>query len=406
MKVEYTRENSGSYMELSDFDIEDSFEMKMLRNNKPERLLDMFFRQINNKYKYYYNITGKSNIAETYSKRKMTGEELFSLTDSISLAINEMKKYMLNENGLRLEPELIYKDIYESRFYLTYFFDDTGSLWDGLKSLFEYIIGIIDHSDNEAVTYGYGIYKRLCTKETSIDNLFKFERRSEAKEYEVVTETFVQEDVLPEIRKEENEVTDYTKIYMVYSVFICLGILEIIMLVMALSDGARPKILPRKLCAVMIAVIALIAYGLYTWFKKNKQGLVRLVTKEVVLPYEKEHVRIILPEKREESRTVVLNRDDDKPMLKWQENGIMKQYTVEDNTVVGSSKEYADCVINNPGVSRAHIKFIKEDNGYLLKDLNSTNGTALNNNMIAAYQLVPVKRGDIINIGNLDILFH
>ena len=227
MKVEYTRENSGSYMELSDFDIEDSFEMKMLRNNKPERLLDMFFRQINNKYKYYYNITGKSNIAETYSKRKMTGEELFSLTDSISLAINEMKKYMLNENGLRLEPELIYKDIYESRFYLTYFFDDTGSLWDGLKSLFEYIIGIIDHSDNEAVTYGYGIYKRLCTKETSIDNLFKFERRSEAKEYEVVTETFVQEDVLPEIRKEENEVTDYTKIYMVYSVFICLGILEI-----------------------------------------------------------------------------------------------------------------------------------------------------------------------------------
>ena len=73
---------------------------------------------------------------------------------------------------------------------------------------------------------------------------------------------------------------------------------------------------------------------------------------------------------------------------------------------MGSSKEYADCVINNPGVSRAHINFIKEDNGYLLKDLNSTNGTALNNNMIAAYQLVPVKRGDIINIGNLDILLY
>lgn len=38
-----------------------------------------------------------------------------------------------------------------------------------------YMITVVAHIDNEAVTIAYGIYKRLCTNVTSIEELFKIE---------------------------------------------------------------------------------------------------------------------------------------------------------------------------------------------------------------------------------------
>ena len=51
-------------------------------------------------------------------------------------------------------------------------------------------------------------------------------------------------------------------------------------------------------------------------------------------------------------------------------------------------------------------KIIKEDSVYYIKDLNSTNGTRVNGELLATYRLMPLSVNDRITVGNIDLIFH
>ncbi|MEM6283910.1 MAG: FHA domain-containing protein, partial [Chloroflexota bacterium] len=53
------------------------------------------------------------------------------------------------------------------------------------------------------------------------------------------------------------------------------------------------------------------------------------------------------------------------------------------------------------GVSRKHIALRAYKNHLVVRDLNSTNGTAINENRLAAHVDVPLKTGDVLQIGKL-----
>lgn len=211
MEINFKRENSGSYMEICGEPETDSFEMKMMCSNNITGFLPVSVRQINNKAIYMYNITGKNNIRECYAKDKISGRNLYSLIECLKNILKQTENYILNEAGLRLAPEYIYKDINSDTYYFTYFPEEGRTLWEELKELFEFIITVVAHTDNEAVTIAYGIYKRLCTNVTSIEELFKIEHTQEPEKYEVKTETTVQKEIIPEVREEEKEVEDKLK---------------------------------------------------------------------------------------------------------------------------------------------------------------------------------------------------
>lgn len=62
-----------------------------------------------------------------------------------------------------------------------------------------------------------------------------------------------------------------------------------------------------------------------------------------------------------------------------------------------------DIVIDNAAVSGKHARIIPEGDAYFVKDLNSTNGTFVNNKMIASRML---HGGDIITIGKHELVFQ
>jgi len=68
---------------------------------------------------------------------------------------------------------------------------------------------------------------------------------------------------------------------------------------------------------------------------------------------------------------------------------------------VGRTGGYSDRVIEDEGVSRMHVRFSRGDQGELLmRDLNSTNGTWLNGNLLEPEACVRVRRGDEVRIGD------
>lgn len=72
-----------------------------------------------------------------------------------------------------------------------------------------------------------------------------------------------------------------------------------------------------------------------------------------------------------------------------------------DTTIIG--REKGDIIINDPEVSSSHCQIQQIDNDYHLFDMNSTNGTYVNNNRIVKARL---KNNDIIKIGSSILQFN
>lgn len=58
------------------------------------------------------------------------------------------------------------------------------------------------------------------------------------------------------------------------------------------------------------------------------------------------------------------------------------------------------------GVSRQHARMLRGTSGWVLEDLESTNGTFLNGKQISPRQQVRVRTGDIVRFGTLTLIFY
>ena len=58
------------------------------------------------------------------------------------------------------------------------------------------------------------------------------------------------------------------------------------------------------------------------------------------------------------------------------------------------------------GVSRSHARLLRYPEGWVLEDLNSTNGTFVNQVQLTPGQPVRVRTGDVIRCGQLLLTFH
>ncbi|HAJ78582.1 MAG TPA: hypothetical protein DCO75_02325 [Fibrobacteres bacterium] len=85
-------------------------------------------------------------------------------------------------------------------------------------------------------------------------------------------------------------------------------------------------------------------------------------------------------------------------------NKVIKTYEIEDQLIsIGRLPENKIC-ISNMGISRRHAKIERDTNSnIILSDLNSLNGTFVNNKKVSKTVLSP---GDVITIGKYTIVFE
>ncbi len=69
---------------------------------------------------------------------------------------------------------------------------------------------------------------------------------------------------------------------------------------------------------------------------------------------------------------------------------------VQDVVVLGRSKE-ADVLLDDPYASEFHMRLVAQENGIVLHDLGSTNGTYVNGRRITAP--TTLRRGDNVQVG-------
>lgn len=66
--------------------------------------------------------------------------------------------------------------------------------------------------------------------------------------------------------------------------------------------------------------------------------------------------------------------------------------------IIGKSKDLSDFCLDAPGVSRLHLRIDEKENGYTVTDLNSTNGTQVDQKMLQANESCTLSEGEVVKI--------
>ena len=78
------------------------------------------------------------------------------------------------------------------------------------------------------------------------------------------------------------------------------------------------------------------------------------------------------------------------------------EFELEQNSIViGKMEEKVDVVIKDPSVSRIHAKCEREGDRFFIEDLNTTNGTYLDNKRMVPYKMEEIFDGSRIRFGQV-----
>lgn len=94
------------------------------------------------------------------------------------------------------------------------------------------------------------------------------------------------------------------------------------------------------------------------------------------------------------------------PYLIRENNGEIIQI-LQDSFKIGSHQSSNDYTVSdNQAISRNHAEIIKDEEGFFIKDFNSTNKTYVNGNAITPHVKVKIQTGMILKLANENFIFY
>ena len=109
------------------------------------------------------------------------------------------------------------------------------------------------------------------------------------------------------------------------------------------------------------------------------------------------------------SRTVYMGEQSAMREIKHRlltEEGSLIATLDQEAYTIGKKRGEADLVLEDLSISRLHARIVKEEDGYYLEDMNSTNGTFKNGLRMQPYEKRKLEEGDEITFGKRTLIYR
>lgn len=438
MVVEYMRSLQKNHMIIKEIkeeivEREEEFCVRMLEKNTIDNIVYCEERIINGEKHLYYDITSKQSFDNIYIKATMSysqvREFLLNIIDTIEMA----SEYLLNVNDFILKAEYIYLDLKSRDANLCYLSGYHMDIKEQMGDLMEHMMNRVDYKDRQAVALVYDLYG-ICKedsytfahlKQTILSSNKKDVTQERKQEVSEKASNKVSNKVKIPVMKEktigEEEVLYYPiKNHIIAAVGIIGGIF---ILVIGSYSGLIYNSLGKgidyvRLFLLLIILLSLEGYLMkHLWDKKNKVS--KIITKEEYIeaieqpasPQAAPYKPMPSKEKSEEDEynpTCLLSdiEEDIERESSYYLKAVKKDvyetiHIKEFPYFIGKVKKQMDYCLDYQGVSRYHAKITREDDKCYITDLNSTNGTCLNNDLIQPYEPIEIKEGDQVTLANI-----
>ena len=361
MKIEYVRNMQFGYMRLELTNPLSKTEEAMLEQNVIEGILPVRRQQENDKYLLRYDITGKQALDGMLENAQADEKLLKNLLVGIYVAVKQLEKYLLHQDGLSLSPETIFFDYKTETMHFCYFPGEEEPLQVRFVKLMEYMLAKTDHKNILAVQLAYGIYE------------------------EIQKPSFCMEDLQNYLQEKSVRSPDYAE---------PIG-------VEAEGTGKEESVRLQKRVPINVVARKYMQKAewkeqIMAWVKEKIQKLSKRKRAEEAVIFETEAIGM------ETAATTILNAGEDrtKGCLKYEGSNFLPDIPIAQVPFVIGSAGDCDGVIRHPNISRYHAKITYRDNTYFIEDLNSTNGTRVNGGLLSYKTKISLEKNSNIYFAN------
>jgi len=372
-------------------------------------LLECSLRYINSDAFLYYNISSKQNLSQIMNKKKVDRQWLKDFAWNLNYVRQEINRFLLDDANIIWEPEKIYRDLDENRWSFIYYPYYNGD--NGFSRFLEFMIEKLDYDDDKLVECAYRIYenyenfgdtylrekiyedikwldnkrnrKKEKVNDSNIENVSNPEDETEVPgdEIESVFADSQNDEKTTEISG-ETESDDEKAIQKEKEPKHGL---------LAFLEGARKKDKEARAKAK----------------KENRYAMNYRETLEVA-EGDEDYGEDKTDNDKQYGKTVYIEKVAEAKDIKkrlFGENGEVKAILGEEPLVIGKKEDECDLVLEDDSVSRLHARIVPEGGGYMLEDLNSTNGTFKNGIRLKPYERRKLVSGDEIRAGSVIIIY-
>ena len=162
MDVKIQDDIKSRYLVLK-LETQDTYQEKMIIENRVKGLCKSERRRINNETYFYYEITGFLSVREWFQQKHKGTAGVETVLTGIANAVNETMNFLLDEQGLILEIDYMYVDDKE-QMYFVYYPCLHEMKENRMEALFSDLMGCIDYQNRHVVSLVYLLYAQ-CRKE-------------------------------------------------------------------------------------------------------------------------------------------------------------------------------------------------------------------------------------------------
>ena len=173
MYAEYKRDVSHNYLILREEEKVNtaSYQVRMLTGNVIPSILKCRLQGLDGNLLFYYDITSRQSLASFYEQRKFHRKDLHMLFGGFIRVMEEMAEFLMNTDQLLLCPEYIFLDIEKREVKFCCLPDYHHPIQEQFRELTEYLLPRLDHEDPQAVSMGYGVYRKAMETGFQLENI-------------------------------------------------------------------------------------------------------------------------------------------------------------------------------------------------------------------------------------------
>ena len=169
-EITYERDVNKSYMKIPAV-MEACLDEKLMFRKAYQGILPMEKCYVNGLGQYWYNISGKQAL-DAYCRMHSINQSFFeTLILRICSQLEILEWNLMDSNCLVVDPELIFVNATGDEISFILYPDTKGTFLDELQQLMEYLLTKLNHGDNAGVHQAYEIYNMVLTGGYSISEL-------------------------------------------------------------------------------------------------------------------------------------------------------------------------------------------------------------------------------------------
>ena len=365
MNLSYRKDGNENFMIIKERKIdENDYKFQMITNNKIEGIVPMSIKKVNNQAEIYYNVSSLVPLGSLFTRKQMTGEQLYDFVRGIKNLSETIREFLISMNDFILQSEFIYFNQKTKKYMFCFLPGQKQDFQEQLRDLFDKLLEYINHNDREAVLIGYGIQQITTGADFTIEDLIYCANNNRIKK--VSEEEKRHSVVIPNVPIVEEDTKKETK----------QGFFENLL---QFFRGKSKYQSESEIEEEKYSMIPKVNYGQEgVQDTDDLEEETRLLTATGMIPY------IALTCMEEENSFRIM--------------------PATFPFIIGKSKKSCDYPIDNPVISRVHLRILEREQEFLVEDLNSTNGTLINGERLYPHQPQVITRGDKVTIANLEFI--